>query len=214
MIYKSLIHLLSSNILLLFPLSLVFLFISFKSLFKFEQNKIFPKSKNLPSEMKSHVQEIIVCYIPVFLSTAYVLYFGTYSDFILLFLGSSNFFALILLSDKKIKTQLTNKKILLNMVKWEFFVFLVLFFVFLVVFMLNGLLYGAKESSLYTLQFSRNFLPINNELNSIIYVAFDLTEFFFLFLLFTVLISDSFIVVNCALLYISLPLLKELTEEN
>lgn len=214
MIYKSLIHLLSSNILLLLPLSLVFLIISFKSLFKFEQNKIFPKSKNLPSEMKNHVQEIIVCYIPVFLSTAYVLYFGTYSDFILLFLGSSNFFALILLSDKKIKTQLTNKKILLNMVKWEFFVFLVLFFVFLVVFMLNGLLYGAKESSLYTLQFSRNFFPINNELNSIIYVAFDLTEFFFLFLLFTVLISDSFIVVNCALLYISLPLLKELTEEN
>ncbi len=211
MIYKSLIHLLSSNILLLFFLSLVFLFISFKSLFKFEQNKIFPKSKKiLPSEIKNHVQEIIVCYIPVLLSTAYVLYFGTYSDFILLFLGSSNFFALILLSDKKIKTQLTNKKILLNMLNWEFFVFLVLFFVFLVVFMLNGLLYGARESSLYTLQLSRNF----NELNSIIYVAFDLTEFLFLFLLFTALISDSFIVVNCALLYISLPLLKELTEEN
>ena len=215
MIYKSLIHLLSSNILLLFPLSLVFLFISFKSLFKFEKNKIFLKSKkNLPSEIRNHVQEIIVCYIPILFSTAYVLYFGTYSDFILLFLGSSNFFALILLSDKKIKTQLTNKKILLNMFKWEFFVFLALFFVFLVVFMLNGLFYGVKESFLYTLQLSGNFLPIINELNSIIYVALDLTWILCLFLLFTALISDSFIVVNCALLYISLPLLKELTEEN
>lgn len=214
MIYKSLIHLLSSNILLLFFLSLVFLFISFKSLFKFEQNKIFPKSKNLPSEMKNHVQEITVCYIPVFLSTAYILYFGTYSDFILLFLGSLNFFALILLSDKKIKTQLANKKILLNMFKWEFFVFLVLFFVFLVVFMLNGLFYGAIESSLYTLQLSRNFLPIINELNSIIYVALDLTWNCYLFVLFTVLITDSFIVANCALLYIIFPLSKKSPEEN
>ena len=111
MIYKSLIHLLSSNILLLFPLSSVFLFISFKSLFKFEKNKIFLKSKKiLPFEIKNHVQEITVCYIPVLFSTAYILYFGTYSDFILLFLGSLNFFALILLSDKKIKTQLAKNK--------------------------------------------------------------------------------------------------------
>ena len=216
MIYKSLIHLLSSNILLLFPLSSVFLFISFKSLFKFEKNKIFLKSKKiLPFEIKNHVQEIIVCYIPVLFSTAYILYFGTYSDFILLFLGSLNFFALILLSDKKIKTQLAkNKKILLNMFKWEFFVFLVLFFVFLVLFMLNGLFYGAIESSLYTLQLSRNFLPIINELNSIIYVALDLTWNSYLFLLFTALISDSFIVANCALLYIIFPLSKKSSEEN
>ena len=171
------------------------------------------QKKILPSEIKNHEQEIIVCYIPVLLSTAYVFYFGTYSDFILLFLGSSNFFALILLSDKKIKTQLTNKKVLLNMVKWEFFVFLVLFSVFLLI-MLIELFFGAKEFSLYILQLSRNSLPIINELNSIIYAAFDLTRNLFLFLMFMVFISDSFIVVNCALLYISLPLLNKLTEEN
>ena len=208
MIYKSLIHLLSSNILLLFFLSLVFLFISTRWFFKFEQNHVSLKSKKyLPTEIENHKQEIFVCYIPVFLSAAFILCIGTYFDFIMLFLGSSNFFALILLSDKKIKAQLTNKEILLDMMKWEFFVFLILF-------ILIEFFYGMKEFSLYIFQLSRNFLPMINRLNSIIYVAFDLTENLFLFLLFTALISASFIVINCALLYITLPLLKKSPEEN
>ena len=208
MIYKSLIHLLSSNILLLAPLSLVFLFISTRWFLKFEQNNVSLKKKNfLPSEVKNHKWEILVCYIPVFLSTIFILLFGTYFDFIMLFLGSSNFFALILLSDKKIKAQLTNKEMLLDMMKWELFVFLILF-------ILIEIFYGAKEFSLYTFQLSRNFLPMINELKSIIYVAFYLSVNLFQFLLFSALFSASFIVVNCALLYITLPLLKKSPEEN
>lgn len=209
MIYKSLIHLLSSNILLLGPLSLVFLFISSTRWFlKFEQNNVSLKKKNfLPSEVKNHQQEISVCYIPVFLSAIFVLLFGTYFDFIMLFLGSSNFFALILLSDKKIKAQLTNKEMLLDMMKWELFVFLILF-------ILIEFFYGAKEFSLYIFQLSRNFPPMINELNSIIYVVFDLTENLFLIFLFSALITASFIVANCALLYIIFPLLKKSPEEN
>lgn len=208
MIYKSLIFLLSSNILLLLSLSLVFLIISTRWFFNFEQNNISLKSKKyLPSEIENHMQEIIVCYIPVFLSTAFILYFGTYSDFIMLFLGNSNFFALILLSDKKIKTQLTNKKILLNMMKWELFVLLILF--------INiEVFYEVKEFCFYILQLSTNSLPIFNNLKLIIHAAIDFAGNLFLFIQFAALISASFIVVNCALLYISLPFLKELTEEN
>lgn len=208
MIYKSLIHLLSSNILLLFSLSLVFLFISTRWFFKFEQNNVSFKLKQfLPSEVNNHKQEILVCYIPVFLSAVFILLFGTYFDFIMLFLGSSNFFSLILLSDKKIKAQLTKKEMLLDMMKWELFVFLILF-------MLIEIFYGAKEFSLYIFQLSRNFPPMINELNSIIYVVFDLTENLFLFSLFSALISASFIVANCVLLYITLLILKKSPEEN
>lgn len=208
MIYETMVYLLSNNFLLLITLSLVFLYISAKSIFKFKQNKISFKSKEyLPSEIENHMQEIIVCYIPVFLSTAFVLYFGTYSDFIMLFLGNSNFFALILLSDKKIKTQLTNKKILLNMVKWELFVLLILF--------INiEVFYVVKEFCFHILQLSTNSLPIFNNLKLIIHVAIDFSGNLFQFIQFAALISASFIVVNCALLYISLPLLKELAEEN
>lgn len=208
MIYKSLIHLLSSNILLLFLLSLVFFVISTRWFLKFEQNNVSLKLKNfLPSEVKNHQQEISVCYIPVFLSTIFVLLFGTYFDFIMLFLGSSNFFALILLSDKKIKAQLTNKEMLIDMMKWELYVFLILF-------ILIEIFYGAKEFSLYIFQLSRNFPPMINELNSIIYVVFDLTENLFLIFLFSALITASFIVANCALLYIIFPLLKKSPKEN
>ncbi|WP_346743052.1 hypothetical protein [uncultured Streptococcus sp.] len=208
MIYKSLIHLLSSNILLLFFLSLVFFVISTRWFLKFEQNNVSLKLKKfLPSEVKNHKQEILVCYIPVFLSAFFILLFGTYFDFIMLFLGSSNFFALILLSDKKIKAQLTNKEMLLDMMKWELFVFLTLF-------ILIEFFYGAKEFSLYIFQLSRNFSPMINELNSIIYVVFDLTENLFLIILFSALISASFIVANCVLLYITLLILKKSPEEN
>ena len=178
MIYKSLIHLLSSNILLLAPPSLVFWFISTRWFLKFEQNNVSLKSKKfLPSEVENHKWEILVCYIPVFLSAVFILLFGSYFDFIMLFLGSSNFFALILLSDKKIKVQLTNKEMLLDMMKWELYVFLTLF-------ILIEIFYGAKEFSLYIFQLSRNFLPMINELKSIIYVAFYLSEDLFLFMLF------------------------------
>lgn len=208
MIYKSLIHLLSSNILLLFFLSLVFLFISIRWFLKFEQNNVsFKLKKFLPSEVRNHKQEILVCYIPVFLSAFFILLFGTYFDLIMLFLGSSNFFALILLSDKKIKAQLTKKEMLLDMMKWELFVFLILF-------MLIEIFYVAKEFSLYIFQLSRNFPPMINELNSIIYVVFDLTENLFLIFLFSALISASFIVANCVLLYITLLILKKSPEEN
>lgn len=207
MIYKSLIQLLSNNILLLSLLSLVFLFISTRWFFKFEQNNVSLKSKKyLPSEIENHKQEIIVCYIPVFLSAAFILYFGTYFDFIMLFLGSSNFFALILLSDKKIKAQLTNKKILLDMMKWELFVFLILF-------ILIEISYGAKEFCSHILQLPTIFLPIFNVLK-LMQAVIDFAMNFSLFIQFAALISASFIVVNCVLLFISLPLLKELAEEN
>jgi membrane protein len=201
MIYETMVHLLSNNFLLLITLSFIFLYISAKSIFKFEQNKISFKSKEyLSSKKQDHTWEIIVCYIPIVLSTAFILRFGTYSDFIMLFLGNSNFFALILLSDTKIKKQLTNKRILLNMMKLEIFVVLILFISIEV-------MYEAKEINLY-------ILPISNGLALIMRLTIDLFENISLFIQFTALISASLIVVNCALLYITLPLLKELTEEN
>lgn len=201
MIYETMVHLLSNNFLLLITLSFIFLYISAKSIFKFEQNKISFKSKEyLPSKKQDHTWEMIVCYIPIVLSTAFILRFGTYSDFIMLFLGNSNFFALILLSDTKIKKQLTNKRILLNMMKLEIFVVLILFISIEV-------MYEAKEINLY-------ILPISNGLTLIMRLTIDLFENISLFIQFTALISASLIVVNCALLYITLPLLKELTEES
>ena len=201
MIYETMVHLLSNNFLLLITLSFIFLYISAKSIFKFEQNTISFKSKEYLSSMKQdHTWEMIVCYIPIVLSTAFILRFGTYSDFIMLFLGNSNFFALILLSDTKIKKQLTNKRILLNMMKLEIFVVLILFISIEV-------MYKAKEINLY-------ILPISNGLTLIMRLTIDLFENISLFIQFTALISASLIVVNCALLYITLPLLKELTEEN
>lgn len=201
MIYETMVHLLSNNFLLLITLSFIFLYISAKSIFKFEQNKISFKSKEyLSSKKQDHTWEIIVCYIPIVLSTAFILRFGTYSDFIMLFLGNSNFFALILLSDTKIKKQLTNKRILLNMMKLEIFVVLILFISIEV-------MYEAKKINLY-------ILPISNGLALIMRLTIDLFENISLFIQFTALISASLIVVNCALLYITLPLLKELTEEN
>ena len=201
MIYETMVHLLSNNFLLLITLSFIFLYISAKSIFKFEQNKISFKSKEyLSSKKQDHTWEIIVCYIPIVLSTAFILRFGTYSDFIMLFLGNSNFFALILLSDTKIKKQLTNKRILLNMMKLEIFAVLILFISIEV-------MYEAKEINLY-------ILPISNGLALIMRLTIDLFENISLFIQFTALISASLIVVNCALLYITLPLLKELTEEN
>lgn len=201
MIYETMVHLLSNNFLLLITLSFIFLYISAKSIFKFEQNTISFKSKEYLSSMKQdHTWEMIVCYIPIVLSTAFILRFGTYSDFIMLFLGNSNFFALILLSDTKIKKQLTNKRILLNMMKLEIFVVLILFISIEV-------MYEAKEINLY-------ILPISNGLTLIMRLTIDLFENISLFIQFTALISASLIVVNCALLYITLPLLKELTEEN
>ena len=154
----------------------------------------------MSSMKQDHTWEMIVCYIPIVLSTAFILRFGTYSDFIMLFLGNSNFFALILLSDTKIKKQLTNKRILLNMMKLEIFVVLILFISIEV-------MYEAKEINLY-------ILPISNGLTLIMRLTIDLFENISLFIQFTALISASLIVVNCALLYITLPLLKELTEEN
>lgn len=208
MIYETMVHLLSNNFLLLITLSFIFLYISAKSIFKFEQNKISFRSKEyLPPEIQNHTWELIICYIPIVLSTFFVLFFGSYTDFIMLFLGNSNFFALILLSDKKIKKQLTNKRILLNMMKWELFVILILF--------INiEVFYVVRVTSLYILQLSTNSLPILNTLRLIITTSIDFGENLFLNFQFSALISTSFIVINCALLYMTLPLLKELTKEN
>ena len=115
--------------------------------------------------------------------------------------------ALILLSDKKIKKQLTNKRILLNMMKWELFVILILF--------INiEVFYVFRVISLYILQLSTNSSPIFNVLTLIMTTSIDLGENLFLNFQFSALISTSFIVINCALLYMTLPLLKELTKEN
>ena len=95
MIYETMVYLLSNNFLLLTILSLFFLYISAKSIFKFKQNKISFKSEEyLPPEIQNHTWELIICFIPIVLSTFFVLLFGSYSDFIMLFLGNSNFFAL------------------------------------------------------------------------------------------------------------------------
>lgn len=208
MIYETMVYLLSNNFLLLTILSLFFLYISAKSIFKFEQNKISFKSEEyLPPEIQNHTWELIICFIPIVLSTFFVLLFGSYSDFIMLFLGNSNFFALILLSDKKIKKQLTNKRILLNMMKWELFVILILF--------INiEVFYVVRVISLYILQLSTSSLPIFNALTLIITKSIDFGENLFLNLQFSALISTSFIVINCALLYMTLPFLKELAKEN
>lgn len=208
MIYETMVYLLSNNFLLLTILSLFFLYISAKSIFKFEQNKISFKSEEyLPPEIQNHIWELIICFIPIVLSTFFVLFFGSYSDFIMLFLGNSNFFALILLSDKKIKKQLTNKRILLNMMKWELFVILILF--------INiEVFYLVRVISLYILQLSTNSLPIFNALTLIITKSIDFGENIFLNFQFSALISTSFIVINCALLYMTLPFLKELAKEN
>lgn len=208
MIAKTMVYLLSNNFLLLITLTFVFLYISAKSIFKFEQNKISFKSKEyLPPEIQNHTWELIICYIPIVLSTFFVLLFGSYPDFIMLFLGNSNFFALILLSDEKIKKQLTNKRILLNMMKWELFVILILLFNIEV-------FYLVRVISLYILQLSTNSLPIFNALTLMITASIDFGENIFLIFQFSALISTSFIVINCALLYMTLPLLKELNKEN
>ena len=80
-------------------------------------------------------------------------------------------------------------------------------FVVLILFISIEVMYEAKEINLY-------ILPISNGLTLIMRLTIDLFENISLFIQFTALISASLIVVNCALLYITLPLLKELTEEN